>query len=108
MDLAHGDDDEVRPVRSRAGHTQPEGEVVVFLQDDELEDLLPEVGHPLSETVVLQGCDEADDGENAEETWRFAVTGCQSLNILLLPAYSIQPVIMLFYTCMFEVWFYSQ
>lgn len=57
-------------VGRHAANTQPERPVQAVIQDNEQKEPLPIIGHPLGQTVVPHRCQETQQGQGTEKSWR--------------------------------------
>ncbi len=74
FDPAHGHHSTDGKVSRNAAYAQPERPVQAVIQDDEHEEALPIIGHPLGQTVVPHGCQETQHGQRTEKSWNERVT----------------------------------
>lgn len=63
----HSTDSKVSP---NAAHAQPEGPVKAVIQYYKVKEVLLKVCHPLSQVVVLHGCEETQNTQSAEQSWK--------------------------------------
>lgn len=69
FDPAHGNHATDGKVCRNTAYTQPERPVEAVIQDNEHEEVLPIIGHPLGQTVVPHGCQETQHGQGTEKSW---------------------------------------
>lgn len=68
FDAAHRDHPTHSKVSGNAAHTQPERPVQAVIQHHQYKQALAVVGHALCQTVVPNGCQEAQHGQGTEES----------------------------------------
>lgn len=70
LDPTHSDHSTYGKVGGNAAHTEPEGPVQAVFQDDQHEEVFPMIGHPLGQTVVPHGCQEAQHAQRTKKSWK--------------------------------------
>lgn len=70
FDPAHGNDSTDSKVSRNAANTQPERQVQAVVQDNENEEVLAIIGHPLGQTVMPHSCQETQQGQGTEKSWK--------------------------------------
>lgn len=68
FDSAHGNHSTDGQVSRNAAYAQPEGPVQAVVQDNQHEEVLPMIGHPLGQSVVPHGCQETQYTQGTEKS----------------------------------------
>ncbi|TNN89637.1 hypothetical protein EYF80_000240 [Liparis tanakae] len=70
FDSAHGYHSADGKVSRNAAYAQPEGPVQAVVQDNQHEEVLPMIGHPLGQSVVPHGGQETQYTQGTEKSWK--------------------------------------
>lgn len=79
LDATHSDHSTNDKVSPNAANSQPEGPVQAVIQNLQDEEVLSMVCHPLSQTVVLHGCQETKNPQGAKKS-------CKQKKVLNFPS----------------------